>query len=89
MKVEHLFSYIINNNNLIIYGGSWTIALEDGTKIVSDNNPNFGQYKDITSYQTEIYASLVASLFIYFYSQFYMIDFTNQCTTVYFNKKYV
>ena len=66
MGVDPLFSSIINNTNLIIStdeitqtrksGGSWIIDLEDGTKIVSGNNPNFGPSEDITSYRTEVYA---------------------------------
>ena len=61
MEVDPLFYYIINNNSLIIStdgttqarknGGGW-IVLEDGTKIVSGHNPNFGQSEDITSYRT-------------------------------------
>ena len=99
MEVDPLFYYIINSNNLIIStdgltqtrksGSSWIIALEDGTEIVSGHNLNFGQSQDITSYHTEICASLVASLFIHLYSQFYMVEFTNQCKTICSNPKYV
>ena len=99
MNVDPLFSYIINNNNLIIStdgttqtrksGGSWIIALEDGTKIVSGNNPNFGPSEDITSYRTEVYACLASSLFLHLYSQFYMIKIKNKCKAICSNPKYV
>ena len=99
MEVDPLFYYIINNNNLIIStdgttktrksGGSWTIALEDGTEIVSGHNPNFGQSEDINSYRTEIYVSLAALLFLHLYSQFYMVEITNKCKEICSNPKYV
>ena len=99
MEVDPLFYYIINSNSLIIStdgttqkrksSGSWIIALEDGTKIVSGHNPNFGQSDDITSYRTKIYTSLAAALFLYIYSQFYMVGFTNQCKAIFSNPKYV
>ena len=99
MEVDPLFLYIINNNNLIIStdgtpqirksGGSRIIALEDGTKVVSVHNPNFGQSEDIASYRAEIYASLAASLFLYLYYQFYLIEITNKCKAICSNPKYV
>ena len=99
MGVDPLLSYIINNNNLIIStdgttqtrksGDSWIIALEDGTKIVSGNNPNFGPSEDITSYRTEVYACLASSLFLHLYSQFYIIEIKNKCKAMCSNPKYV
>ena len=98
MEVDPLFYYIINNNNLIISTDGTTKtrksavvgpSLEDGTKIVSGHNPNFGQSEDINSYRTEIYVSLAASLFLHLYSQFYMVEITNKCKGICSNPKYV
>ena len=99
MEVDPLFCYIISSNSLIIStdgttqarksGGVWIIAFEDGTKMVLGDNPNFGQSSDITSYRTEVYASLAASLFLHLFSQFYMVEFTKQCKAICSNRKYL
>ena len=39
-------------------GGSWMITLTDGSKLISEHNPEFGRHVDINSYHSEIYASL-------------------------------
>ena len=45
-------------------GGSWIIALPDGTKLVSGHNPESGRHVDINSYHSEIYASLASLTFL-------------------------
>ena len=56
---------------------------------MSGHNHNFVQSKDINSYRTEIYTSLVASLFLHLYSQFSMVKLTNKCQAICSNPKYI
>ena len=70
-------------------GGGWIIALIDGTHIVSDFNPNFGQIKAINSYRAEIYASLAAVLFLNMYAEYHIITIQNKCRSICDNEAYV
>ena len=70
-------------------GGSWIIALHNGTHITSGYNPNFGQIRQINSYRAEIYASLSASLFLYHYANYFMIEIGNEFIAICDNLAFV
>ena len=82
-----MFQYIQQNAPLVISidgskdekrsGGSWIIALECGTRIISGYNPNLNQIRAINFYRSEVYASLAATLFLYLYSKYYVVKVNN------------
>ena len=70
-------------------GGSWIIALHNGTHITSGYNPNFGQIRQINSYRAEIYASLSVSLFLYHFAKYFMIVIGNAFIAICDNLSFV
>ena len=90
----------INNESLIYIsidgaredaksGRGWLIATDTGQRIVHGFNPDYGQYEDIHSYRSELYASLASLLFINTYAAFYSIFITNNIIGLCDNKAYV
>ena len=71
---DSLRYHIINQTQLLIStdgsrthnksGGSWMIALTDGTKLILGHNPEFGRHVDLNSYHSENYASLSSLTFL-------------------------
>ena len=97
-KIEPLIHYLQTEVPIIIpsdgskrdqrSGGGWSIALIDGTRVVSGFNPNFGQIKAIHSYRAEIYAFIAAVLFVHLYSKHHSISIQNQCRSICDNQAY-
>ena len=84
---DSLLYHICHNSKLLIStdrsktynksGGSWIIALQDETKLVSGNNPGFGRHVDINSYHSKIYASLVSLVFLEYYCDSFFLPLNN------------
>ena len=70
-------------------GGSWITFLHNGTHITSGYKPNFGQLRQINSYRAEIYASLSASIFLYHYAKYFMIEIGNDFLAICDNLAFV
>ena len=99
LKEESLLHHLTMNTPLLIStdgskgsrrsGGSWIIALHNGTHITSGYNPNFGQIRQINSYRAEIYASLSVSLFLYYFAKYFMIVIGNAFIAICDNLSFV
>ena len=63
--------------------------MEDGKIITQGYNLKFGQIRDTNSYRAEIYASLVATLFLHVHSQFVMVKLENNYIAICDNQAYV
>ena len=70
-------------------GGSWIVSLNDGTEIVSDWNPDFGQIGIINLYHSEIYASLASQSFLECYCNYFHLQLLNPIESYCDNKSYV
>ena len=79
---ESLFTHIYLQSSLLIAtdgakgkgksGEGWVLALDNGHHIIEEYNPNFGQSNKITSYRSEAYAVLSATLFLHHYCKFFV-----------------
>ena len=74
---------------MIKIGGSWIFALKFGTNVISGYNLSFDQICAINSYRAEVYASLAATLFLYFYSKYYFVSINNRIHALCDNQAYV
>ena len=72
-----------------ISGDSWIKALYNGTHITSGYNSNFGKIRQINSCCAEIYISLSASLFLYHYANYFIIDIRNKFLSICDNLAFV
>ena len=96
---KSLLHYICQQSKLLISiddlrthnksGGSWIIALPDGTKLVSGYNPEFGRRLDINSYYSEIYASLASLTFLECYYDYFPLPLKKKIHASCDNKSYV
>ena len=96
---DFLLYHICNQSEILIStgesrthnksGGSWIIALQNGTKPVSGHNTKFGRHIDINSYHSEIYASLAFLIFLEYYCDNFFIPLTKTIHVTYDNKPYV
>ena len=94
-----LLYHIINKSQLLIStdgsrthnksGGSWIIALPDGSKLISGHNPEFGRHVDINSYHSEIYASLSSLTFLECFCDYFSLQLLNDIHATCDNKSYV
>ena len=99
MKEKSLLTHIQQRIPLIIStdgakehqksGGRGIIAVENGHHITTGYNSNFGQLKNITSYRSEVYASLTATLFLHHYCQFFCILLHNKFTALCDNQTFI
>ena len=70
-------------------GGSWIIALLDGTKLVSEHNLEFGRHVDINSYHSEMYTSLASITFLECYCDYFSLPLKNIIHATCDSKSYV
>ena len=70
-------------------GGSWMITLTDGSKLISEHNPEFGRHVDINSYHSEIYASLSSLTFLECFCDYFFLPLNNAIHATCDNKSYV
>ena len=61
-------------------GGGLIIALDNGHHLIDGSNPNFGQSNHITSYRSEAYTVLSATLFLHHYCNFFGVPFNHTIT---------
>ena len=96
---DSLLFHFINQTQLLISTdgskthnksrGSWIIVLTDGTKFISEHNPEFGRHMDINSYHSEIYASLSSLTFLDFVCDYFSLPLHNAINANCDNKSYV
>ena len=70
-------------------GGGWVLALDNGHHLIEGYNPNFGQSNKITSYRSEAYAVLSATLFLHHYCNSFGVSLNNTITAGYGNQALV
>ena len=70
-------------------GGGWVLTLDNGHHLVEEYNPNFGQSNKITSYRSEAYAVLSATLFLHHCCNFFGVSLNNTITTGFDNQALV
>ena len=58
-------------------GGGWVLALDNGHNLIEGYNLNFGQSNKITSYRSEAYTVLSATLFLHHYCNIFDVPFNN------------
>ena len=92
--------YHISNNSVLLIsadgsttynksGDSWIIVLQDGTKLISGSNLEFGRHIDINLYHSEIYASLASLTIFECYCDYFSLPLNNVIHVDYDNKSYV
>ena len=70
-------------------GGGWVIATKDGTIIIRESNPDFGQLGKMHSYYSEVYASLASQLFIKTYTEYFNVIIDSKVTRYCDTKAYI
>ena len=90
MLEESLLTHIHLQSSLLIAidstkgkikcGGEWVLALDNGYHLIEGYNPNFGQNNQITSYRSEAYTVLSATLFLHYYCNFFGVSLNNTIT---------
>ena len=70
-------------------GGGCVVATKDGTIIIREANPDFGQLGKMHSYRSKVYASLASQLLIKTYAEYFKITIESKITSYCDNKAYV
>ena len=92
--------YHISNNSVLLIsadgsttynksGDSWIIVLQDGTKLISGSNLEFGRHIDINLYHSKIYASLASLTIFECYCDCFSLPLNNVIHADCDNKSYV